>query len=104
MNQKIEVRSQKSEVRSQKVFLYLLYSVFCLSTVTLAEETPTLQEVIKRPKVHIVREGDTLWDISGKYLNDHFKWQNIRDSNKFIVNPDLIYPGDNIVIPELFDE
>jgi hypothetical protein len=101
---KIKVRSQKSEVGRQKLF-YLLPIAYCLLPfIVFAEEAPTLQEVIKKPKVHIVREGDTLWDLSGKYLNNPFKWQNIHDSNKFIVNPDLIYPGDNIVIPELFDE
>ncbi len=104
MNRKTENRSQKLEVRSRKVFLYLLPFLFCFSTVTFAEEAPTLQEVIKKPKVHIVREGDTLWDISGKYLNNPFKWQNIRDNNKFIANPHLIYPGDNVIIPDLFDE
>lgn len=113
---KAENRSQKSEVRNRKLekrdfsIVYHLSSIFylfacCLLPFTVsAEEAPTLQEVIKKPKVHIVREGDTLWDISGKYLNNHFKWQNIHEGNKFIVNPNRIYPGENIVIPGLFDE
>jgi len=47
----------------------------------------------------IVRH-DTLWDISGRFLNDHFKWPYIWKLNPYIKNPHLIYPGDVVkVIP-----
>lgn len=45
---------------------------------------------------YIVREGDTLWDISNSFLKDPFRWQNIWKENSSIVNPHLIYPGNKI--------
>ncbi|MFC1584439.1 LysM peptidoglycan-binding domain-containing protein [Fibrobacterota bacterium] len=46
--------------------------------------------------VHIAKPGDTLWDLSGFYLQDPFKWQEIWQINPEIQNPHLIYPGDEI--------
>lgn len=50
---------------------------------------------------HSVEKGDTLWDISGKYYGDYWKWPVIWKSNIFINNPDLIYPKQNLNIPFL---
>lgn len=49
--------------------------------------------------IHIVQKGDTLWDISGSYLFDPFLWPQVWNANRFIENPHLIYPGQEIVIP-----
>jgi hypothetical protein len=48
--------------------------------------------------VHSVKKGDTLWDISNKYLNTPWKWPLIWAENENITNPHLIYPGDKVVI------
>jgi LysM domain len=48
---------------------------------------------------HNVVKGDTLWDISGKYLKNPFLWPEIWKQNPEIKNPDLIYPGDRVRIP-----
>ncbi|WKZ33289.1 MAG: LysM peptidoglycan-binding domain-containing protein [Thermodesulfobacteriota bacterium] len=45
---------------------------------------------------HKIVPRDTLWDISGKYLEDPFKWPGLWKINPYIKNPHLIYPG-NIV-------
>lgn len=45
---------------------------------------------------HRIVPRDTLWDISGKYLDDPFKWPGLWKVNPYIRNPHLIYPG-NIV-------
>ncbi|MCL4873232.1 LysM peptidoglycan-binding domain-containing protein [bacterium] len=45
---------------------------------------------------HRIVPRDTLWDISGKYLDDPFKWPGLWEINPYIKNPHLIYPG-NIV-------
>jgi LysM repeat protein len=52
-------------------------------------------------KIHIVVKGDTLWDISSFYIYDPFQWPQIWSANRDIENPHLIYPGQEILIPEL---
>jgi LysM domain len=46
------------------------------------------------PELHIVRKGDTLWDISGSYFSDPWQWPKVWSYNPTITNPHWIYPGD----------
>ncbi len=56
-------------------------------------------------KKHTVTGGDTLWDLSGKYYKDPYKWGKIYNANLDRVNnPDLIYPRNELVIPDLTEE
>ena len=48
--------------------------------------------------VHTVVAGDTLWDLSAKYLGSPWKWTTIWERNRFITNPHYIYPGIQVVI------
>lgn len=49
--------------------------------------------------VHIVKDGDTLWDIAQAYLKDPFRWPEIFRRNTDVVeNPHWIYPGERIRI------
>jgi hypothetical protein len=46
------------------------------------------------PEHHVVRSGDTLWDISWIYYNDPWDWPKLWSYNPTITNPHWIYPGD----------
>lgn len=48
--------------------------------------------------VHGVVQGDTLWDLSAKYLGSPWKWQELWERNRFLTNPHYIYPGIKVVI------
>jgi len=49
---------------------------------------------------YTIKEGDTLWDISSGKLKDPFLWKKIWEANPQIKNPDLIFPGHIINIPD----
>lgn len=50
------------------------------------------------PNRYVVKKGDTLWDISGRYLNNPVRWREIWATNKQLKNPHLIYPGDILIM------
>jgi len=63
---------------------------------------PTLTPVKAGPDevVHVVKRGDTLWDLAKAYLKDPFRWPDVFRRNTDIVeNPHWIYPGETIRIP-----
>jgi hypothetical protein len=48
--------------------------------------------------VHIVEQGDTLWDLAQRYLGDPYLWPQIWERNPYILDSHWIYPGDPVVI------
>ena len=50
------------------------------------------------PDRYVVQPGDTLWDISAKFLTDPWYWPEIWHINPQVANPHLIYPGDELAL------
>lgn len=42
---------------------------------------------------YTVKAGDTLWDLSGRFLNNPWYWPKVWSYNPEITNPHFIYPG-----------
>lgn len=55
-----------------------------------------LSAVFAAGTTHVVVPGDTLWDITGAYLGDPFKWPQVWQYNPQIADAHWIYPGDTI--------
>lgn len=79
--------------------LAVLAFSFALPGTGVSQESSTA-EVEPHPEglVHTVVEGDTLWDLSAKYLGSPWKWQELWERNRFVTNPHYIYPGIDIVV------
>lgn len=55
----------------------------------------------EQPGKYVIRQGDTLWDIANAFYRDPFLWPLIWKSNPSVNDPDLIYPGNTLVVPSL---
>ena len=77
----------------------VIKKIFHLILVAMLASTAMAQDVSVRadhPDEYVVVKGDTLWDISGKFLEKPWQWPAIWHANQQIENPHLIYPGDRI--------
>ena len=74
-----------------------------------AEQLITMEQIseenvreIPEEIFYTIEKGDTLWEIATKFYDDGSKYPHIVDANiEVIKNPDLIYPGQAIRIPEV---
>jgi nucleoid-associated protein YgaU len=73
-----------------------LLALLLLASAGLCQAQVQLKE--GHPENYTVVKGDTLWDISGKFLSEPWKWKEIWRANPQIANPDLIYPGDRLTL------
>ena len=67
---------------------------------TSSDQNGASEEVIR----HTVKKGDTLWDITQLIWRDPFLWPKVWRNNQYIINPDLIYPGNVLVFPRELPE
>jgi hypothetical protein len=71
-----------------------LLAVFTAMLLTLATYAYAAELVQDHPSTYTVRKGDTLWDISARFLRRPWLWPEIWQANPQVKNPHLIYPGD----------
>ncbi|MBD3344501.1 MAG: LysM peptidoglycan-binding domain-containing protein [Chitinivibrionales bacterium] len=57
------------------------------------------QRSVSRENYYLVKKWDTLWDLSGRFLENPFRWKEIHRLNPSIGNPHWIYPGNKLIIP-----
>ncbi len=48
------------------------------------------------PEIHVVKKGDTLWDLSGRYYQNPWNWPQVWSYNPQVKDPHWIYPGDQL--------
>ena len=58
-------------------------------------------EKIKSQRFHIIREGETLSEISQHYYGSATKWRKILEANKHLIQDvSKLRPGTKIIVPE----
>lgn len=75
----------------------LVWVLSLLLAISVPVEADTVALNPNHPERYTVVKGDTLWDISSRFLKDPWQWAQVWTINPQIKNPHLIYPGDVIV-------
>jgi WD40 repeat protein len=76
--------------------LAIVFGALATGSANAADPIPKLADV---PPRYIVLPGDTLWGISARFLGKPERWPEIwRMNDARIKNPDMIYPGDVVVL------
>ena len=88
----------KPKPRPQRLVTSLLVGLAAMVAVA-QTPTPPVQIQANAPDSHTVVKGDTLWDISGKFLKQPWRWPEVWRMNRDqIKNPHWIYPGQIIYL------
>lgn len=79
-----------------------IITLLCAIGLAVSPMTAVAQQLNLRPDAparYTVRQGDTLWGISGKYLQRPWLWPRLWGANRNTIrNPHLIYPGQVLVL------
>lgn len=84
-----------------KKTLFGVVSACLLAGAVQAEESVQIKPTA--PERYTVVQGDTLWGIAGRYLDDPWRWPEIWEANKQVYNPHLIFPGDILLLCHIED-
>jgi len=55
----------------------------------------------EEPTIYVIKQGDTLWGISERFIKDPNYWPNMWSKNGQVTNPHFVYPGQKVrVFPD----
>lgn len=71
-----------------------------VSALSLAQSPSSNALTLKNdvPLNYVVQQGDTLWGISGVFLQEAWRWPELWEINPQVDNPHRIYPGDVLAL------
>ena len=69
--------------------LLLLALTLCVPCLAIATEQV-------EPTIYVIKQGDTLWGLSDRFIKDPRYWPNMWSKNSSITNPHVIYPGQKV--------
>ncbi len=88
-----------SNTEAKKIMYRHIITLLLLACAAMNAVAQDVQLQPDHPDRHVVVKGDTLWDISAKFLKDPWLWPKVWKMNREqIKNPHLIYPGDVVVL------
>lgn len=82
----------------------MLKYLICLSVFTLIIIEPLMSAADENDNIiehesgfyYVIQKGDTLWDLSQRFLDSPWQWPDLWNENSQISNPHWIYPGERI--------
>jgi hypothetical protein len=80
----------------RSAFAALVLILAGLGNLVLASTAPELKP--DHPQNYTVKQGDTLWGISQRFLSDPWRWQELWRGNPQVRDPNLLYPGDQLYL------
>jgi hypothetical protein len=98
-------RERNGFARNRSTVVEKAFGSFWILAMSLGIGTPAAGQVapvapVDTAQAHIVRIGDTLWDLSAFYLTDPYLWPEIFSLNRAtILDPNLIFPNQRLLIP-----
>jgi hypothetical protein len=94
---------QNQELLLGRRLRWCLTAVSACAACCFAQWTPAESDAVSTAgqagSSYSIKKGDTLWDLAFKFLGDPFKWPELWHANSYITNPDLIFPGNPLVVP-----
>ena len=72
--------------------------ILCIGQSAYDITLPCSEYPTENKKYYVVQKGDTLWAIAKRYYGNGNQYPKIVQANN-IKNPDLIYPGQKLLIP-----
>jgi LysM repeat protein len=74
-----------------KIRLLLLLALLIMPSLVLAASQ-------EEPTIYVIKQGDTLWGLSERFIKDPNYWPNMWSKNGQVTNPHFIYPGQKLRI------